>query len=521
MKKYFFLILFVFSNTFIHAQINEGDTLQFWSVSYVDWPPLWGTPQRIVNAVCKKAGQHCYVFVEDVATQPSQAALDTLVHRFDEHYFPNLTPLYGPVPDAFDNDSNVFILALDETNWAGYFDPGQQMPDTFIFSHWGMHSSQREMIFVAAYYFSGAPSIVAHEFGHLLHWQQDHSPEPPVNPVKYWEEAWIDEGFSTFAAEFLTQNITQQGVMHNNAFFASNPDLPLIYFLSGASYDQVLMWTVFMFEHYGGTQYIKTLIQEQANGIDGMRNALDSLGYSESFEDAFEQWIVANYIDDPVFESGKYSYFHFNFPVAQQTYVHNVYPTGPKTQTVTPFGADYNIFNATSSGQLSVTFNGDDTLKYRLAFVLMNTATSTIVDVISAEPDAQNEAVFNAADFGTEYNKIVMAVMCIDTALSDSSTAAYSYSAAVSPASVEDIKTRKEILLFPVPASDILNVTFGSDAFPDSCGYEISGSGGTALLAGKISAKSAGINISKLKPAVYFIEIRTSGNVYFNKFIKQ
>lgn len=521
MKKYFLLLLFILSNTFMYAQINEGDTLQFWSVSYVDWPPLWGTPQRVVNAVCKKAGQHCYVFVEDVATQPSQVNIDTLVYRFDNNYYPNLTPLYGPVPDALDNDSNVFILALDESNWAGYFDPGQQMPDTFMFSHWGMHSSQREMIFVAANYFSGAPSIVAHEFGHLLHWQQDHSPEPIVNPVKYWEDAWIDEGFSTFAAEYLNQNITQQGVLHNNAFFGNNPDIPLIYFLTGASYDQVLMWTVFMYEHYGGPQYIKMLIKEQANGIDGMRNALDSLGYSELFEDAFEQWIVANYIDDPDYNGGKYSYFHFDFPDASTTDIHNAYPTGLKTQTITPFGADYFNFNSTSVGQFSLTFSGDSTLIFRLTFILIDTATSDVVDVISVEPDIQNEAVFNAADFGTDYNKIVMAVMCVDTTLSDSSTAAYSYSAAVFPASVDEIKTKKEILLFPVPASNILNVKLNDSAFHDSCEYEISGNEGTVLLKGKIAGKSAGINISGLNPAVYFIKIKTSGRVYCKKFIKQ
>lgn len=521
MKKYFLLLVFVFSNTFIFAQVQEGDTMQFWSVSYVDWPPLWGTPQRIVSAVCEKAGQHCYVFVEDVAPQPSQANLDTLVHRFDYHFYPGLTQLYGPVPDALDNDSNVFILAFNESNWAGYFDPGQQMPDTFMMSHWGMHSSQHEMIYFAANYFSGAPSIVAHEFGHLLHWQQDHSPEPPANPVKYWEDAWIDEGFSTFAAEYLTQNITQQDVMHTNAFFTYNPDIPLVYFLTGASYDQVLLWTMFMYEHYGGPQYIQMLIKEQANGIKGMRNALDSLGYSESFEDAFEQWVVANYIDDTVFDSGKYSYYHFDFPSAQQTYTHSTYPTGLKTQTLAAFGADYNIFNATYSGQLDVTFDGDSAYKYRLAFILMNTSASEVTDVIHVAPDQQSHAAFSAADFGTDYNRIVMAVMCVDTILSDSTTAAYSYSADFTPSSVNEIMNQNKILLFPVPASDLLNVTLGGDVFYDSCEYEISGGEGTVLLTGKISEIKTCINISKLKPATYFIKIKTPGSAHISKFIKQ
>jgi hypothetical protein len=517
MKRYFFLLLFVFSNIISFAQISEGDTMQFWSVSYVDWPPLWGTPQRLVNAVCKKVGQHCYVFVEDVATQPSQASIDTLVSHFDNHFYPELTPLYGPVPDALDNDSNVFILALAESNWAGYFDPGQQMPDTFMYSHWAMHSSQREMIYIAAGYFSGAVEYVAHEFGHLLHWQQDHSPEPIVNPVKYWEEAWIDEGFSTFAAEYLTQDITQQGVMHSNAYFAGSTDLPLIYF---SSYDQVLLWTVFMYEHFGGNQYIKMLIKEQANGVVGMRNALDSLGYSESFEDAFEQWIIANYIDDEIFESGKYAYGHFDFPAAHSTFNHSAYPTGLKTQTLKAFGADYNVFNTATPGNFSLTFNGDIASQYRLAFILINTSTSAVIDVISVQPDAQNAAVFDASEFGTDYNKIVMAVMCVDTLLKEDSIVAYSYSATLTPLSVEEKDNKDEIKIYPVPASNTLQVE-NEGAYQDSCEYEISGIDGKTVMVGKFSGKSNTIDISGLKPSVYFIKILTTGKTVYRKFIKK
>lgn len=518
MKKCLLLFL-LFTSTCSMAQVQEGDTMQFWSVSYIDWPPLWGMPQRIVNAICKKAGQHCYVFVEDVATQPTQAELDTLVSQFDNNFYPNLTPLYGPVPDTLDNDSNVFILALNESNWAGYYDPGQQMTDTFINAHWGMHSSEHEMIFMAADYFSGATEIVAHEFGHLLHWGQDHSPEPPVNPVKYWEDAWIDEGFSTFAAEYLTQDINQQGVMHYNAFFSNDPDIPLVYFLTGASYDQVLLWSVYMYEHFGGAQYIKMLIKEQANGIHGMRKALDSLGYSGTFEDVFEQWIIANYIDDPVFDGGKYSYYHFNFPTAQQTYTHSTYPTGLKTQTLTAFGADYNVFNTTSAGQLDVTFDSDSSMSYRLDFILKNGTTT--VDVISVQPDAQGQAVFNAADFGTDYNKIIMAVMCVDTTLSDSTTAPYSYSATFTPSSVNDYNDGKDLLIYPDPAGNVLYIRIDDPNSACKGEYIIMDNKGSFLMTNSFHGKNVMINTSELKAGVYFIKIEKEGNVRFSKFVKE
>ena len=177
------IIAFIGKQNSCFSQYNDGDTLKFWSVTYIDWPPLQSSPQRLVNAICKKAGNHCYVFVEDSATQPLQANVDSLVHTFDYHFYDSLTTRYGPVPNVFDNDSNIFILVLNEPSWYGYFDPGQQMSDSMVYAQWNRHSCQREIIYVSADHFNYAVDIVAHEFGHLLHWQQDHSPEPIINPI--------------------------------------------------------------------------------------------------------------------------------------------------------------------------------------------------------------------------------------------------------------------------------------------------------------------------------------------------
>ncbi len=61
----FAVIALVSLQPYCFSQFVEGDTAGFWSVTYNDWPPLIGSPQRKVNATCKKAGAHCYVFVEE------------------------------------------------------------------------------------------------------------------------------------------------------------------------------------------------------------------------------------------------------------------------------------------------------------------------------------------------------------------------------------------------------------------------------------------------------------------------
>ncbi len=130
-KLTFFFIFLCYQ---VSAQVNEGDTLTFWSVTYIDWPPLTGTPQRQIQAVCKKVSDYCYVFVEIDATQPSQNSIDGFADLFDSVFYPNLTSKYGPMPDELDNDPRVYILAINEENWSGYFDPGQQMPDSFVYT---------------------------------------------------------------------------------------------------------------------------------------------------------------------------------------------------------------------------------------------------------------------------------------------------------------------------------------------------------------------------------------------------
>lgn len=436
------------------AQYVEGDTASFWSVTYNDWPPLIGSPQRLVKATCKKAGAHCYVFVEDLAVQPVQAAIDTLVDHFDHHWYDSLTAVYGPVPDVFDNDPKVIILVFDETDWSGYFDPGQQMPDTMVYRLWERHSNQKEIIYVATNSFDYADEIVSHEFGHMLHWQQDHSPEPIENPTKYWEEAWVDEGFSTFAAIYLTENIYQPNVLDNQAYFTYNPDIPLIYF---SDYNQVKLFMLFMFEHYGHWDYISTLISNQLNGIAGVNGTLSQLGYSETFDDAFEQWIIANYVDDTLYAGGKYAYAHYNFGAACNSQTHGVFPTGLISKTVNPYGADYVLFTATTPKPIVLEFNGQPDSKYRVDLILKNKVTNLVDSVLSVPLDASNHAMIEMDSLGSAYTKAVMVVMNLDSAIQEGSTASYSYSATLK-VGVDEQNPDNQISVFPNPAKEKLYV---------------------------------------------------------------
>jgi len=72
----------------------------------------------------------------------------------------------------------------------------------------------------------------------------------------------------------------------------------------GASY----LFQLYLFEHYGGAAFTSALVQEQANGIEGIENTLAAFGYKDSFNEIYDNWTVANYLDDTRRAGGKFGY---------------------------------------------------------------------------------------------------------------------------------------------------------------------------------------------------------------------
>lgn len=510
--KQTFMIIMVLLTMQNHcfSQYTEGDTASFWSVTYNDWPPLIGSPQRLIQATCKKSGSHCYVFTENNIAQPSQANMDSLVSRFDHHWYDSLTTVYGPVPNVFDNDPKVIILVFNESDWWGYFDPGQQMPDTMVYRLWERHSNQREIIYVSSTASNNFDDVVPHEFGHMLHWQQDHSPEPVANPTKYWEDAWVDEGFSTFAEIYLTENIYEHNIMDNEAFFTSNPDIPLIYF---SNYNQVKLFMLFMYEHYGHWNYISSLISNQLNGISGVASTLSQLGYTESFDDVFEQWALANCVDDTLYENGKYSYAHYNFASPLISNTHNTFPTSIISKTINPFGVDYILFSSTTPKPLTIDFSGQLNSKFRVDLILKNKITNLVDSIISVPLDASNHATFELDSLGSTYNKAILMVVNLDSTIHEGNTASYNYSATIQIGVNEEEKS-ENTTIFPNPADDILNITLNKNITTGSK-IELFDITGRLIFTSSINSVSntAIVSLKEVKQGLYLCVIKNGEDV--------
>ncbi len=143
---------------------------------------------------------------------------------------------------------------------------------------------------------------IAHEFQHLIHRDND-----------FDELSWVNEGCSTLA-EFIC------GYGHT-----TNLRYYMIYFWDTSlviwegylqNYGVVYLWALYMYEHYGGQPLIWDIVHEQANGIQGWNNVLQAHGIKKNFDQIFEDWAIANYLDDTSFAKGIYGYYNLDLPCA-------------------------------------------------------------------------------------------------------------------------------------------------------------------------------------------------------------
>lgn len=218
-----------------------------------------------------------------------QDSMDSIVDT-DVYYFGE----YDERPAGNENIDVMIYNIVDES----YFDP--DFPFYIAGFFWSSINEvfDRNMIFIDTFDWENRlgpdalhanlyEGTVAHELEHLIH--NDHDGN---------ELSWIDEGMADLA-EFL------------NGF--GHPDGHVVYYLAyhrtslttwgggledyGASY----LFQLYLLENFGSkvggvydNTWTRTLMDEQANSIAGVEAAT-----GEDFEELFDAWMLANYVDDP------------------------------------------------------------------------------------------------------------------------------------------------------------------------------------------------------------------------------
>jgi hypothetical protein len=392
---------------------------------------LWYTwslngPPTPVERMCtvRGEGQHVYVVVENSqwTTRVNQADVDAIVQAWDlasQGIHPDRgiydlnTMGFGPAPDMLDNDPKIYVLYYDfDISADGFFWAFDEYPD----GTQPYESNECEVLYMNSS--DNDPggsfliSVQAHEFEHMINWFADGD-----------EDSWADEGMAELAMWYY-------GHPDQVIAFPANPDIDLTTFSSGfADYVKVYLWSLYLYEHYAGEAGIYHLVQDTANGIPAVNNLLAWLGAPQTFVDVYADWIVANFIDDIVFEGGRYGYVGETLP-AFSAVTKNTYPVGNTNGSVLRYAADYIKFINGIPQRLR--FDGADVGVWKPRVILRSGTTTVAVENIPL--DAVDFGTYNLFDFGETYDQVVLVV----GKTTPSSSTSYQYGTEAIPADVAD-----------------------------------------------------------------------------------
>ena len=316
-----------------------------------------------ITAILRAVGKHCYVYVaEDQSV--SQAAVSKVQSKFDQTIYPINTGSFGNEwKPGIDGDNRVYLLLSDIKDGyqnptdgyvAGYFFAGDEMMQAEFPSHSKVRSNEKEIIYLDTYPCDPEAKdymeIVAHEFQHMIHYNQDNK-----------ESTWVNEGCSQIApvlcgftapGHFKLLKDAPDRSLNNWAQWDPMPD-----------YGQVYLWNQYLLEVFTRQKikpatFYRSLTKSKKASLSGFIEAFAGIGLG--LTDTFTDYIITNHVNDARLGDGKYSYQarhlkNYRFKEVKQIFN---FPAHEK-ESVKVWSSDaYLAHIGNVSGNLKVSFSG-------------------------------------------------------------------------------------------------------------------------------------------------------------------
>lgn len=406
-----------------HPEVLAGAQLQKTTWSFVvgstySWyaDDLTATNSRYaVSSTCRAVGTHCYVFVEDASwgSRVTQAAVDSVVHAFDSAtpadpgrgIYQTDVDTFGNPPDV-DGDPKIIILILDIKDGftgsggyvVGYFYSFNEMPKVTPYET----SNYAEIYFLDCnpLNLTTVPGIqkgmstTAHEFQHMIHWN--------YNKLG---DTFTNEGCSLMAEVVCGYPLYDQsgfgGEPNHYLFDWRRTDNTLVL----RDYSRAARFFLYVKEQFG-LGLFKTIVQTNLAGIGRLDAALAAAtpATSRRFADIFQDWLVANYLNDRSVDS-KWGYLYPSIVPVTSTVIlsPNVGATGA---TIANLGALYLSFRSGSSLSTTIT-SAAPASNFWIMALESGTAGKRVLPVTLGVP-------FSEPAFGTGYSEVTYLIGGID-----------------------------------------------------------------------------------------------------------
>jgi hypothetical protein len=302
-----------------------------------------------VIAELRYATPHVYVWVEQ-GVNVSDADLKKSADVFENKIYPTNRRYSGSEwTPGIDADPHLFILHARGMGQGvgGYYSSADEYPREI-----DPYSNEHEMFYInVEAYRPGTATyegVLAHEFQHMIHWNEDKS-----------EEVWVNEGLAELAAVLNGYDGDRATTL-----FTANPDVQLNAWAedplqAAPHYGNAYLFTQYCVQRFGAG-LMRAVVAEPADGRDGYEKVLEQHADGQTFDDVFRDWVIANYLDDPKLDDGRYGYTDLTVhasPVAR------IQRTPDEWQdAVHQYAADYVELLPSGSPTVTVTFQGSLTV---------------------------------------------------------------------------------------------------------------------------------------------------------------
>ncbi len=281
-----------------------GDVEVFNSVNLASNSPIR------IQAVLKKIGTHCYVYLEKGQRVDDKTIANIAAH-FDRKIVPQVRSMFGSEwSPGIDGDKRITLLLMNirdgydpsrgrNTFTSGYFNAGDEFPRSK-----NSNSNQREMLYLDTYPGKAGSvkflSVLAHEYQHMVHWYHD--------PKEF---DWVDESLSQLAP-FLCGYGHPPQVMA----FVRSPDNNLCAWSQKtalANYGQVYLWAYYIATHIASTEdrrreFVRKMVDQKSQGLSGLNAAIKKQKIKNNVANLFRSFSLANYLNDSRLARGAYGY---------------------------------------------------------------------------------------------------------------------------------------------------------------------------------------------------------------------
>lgn len=299
-----------------------------------------------------------YVWFE-VGTNPDMEAVRRSVDNF-ERAIPIMREYFGQEESpGIDGDPRLHILHAHDLgdDIAAYYAADSELPRIIA-----PESNERQMFFVNLDNMaddigtSEYEATLIHEYQHMIH-----------NNMDLNENIWLDEGMAELAA-LVTGFQEQSGF---SAAFTGAPETQLNTWTASGSasrnYGAAFLFMAYYLNRFG-PEAVRALIANPMDDLESVTDTLLQLGITDpvtgapvTADDVFQDWIIANLVDDPAVGDGRFTYSPTLGWTTPLYIADTLAPDEPAGISITQWGTIY--LALTEPGRYNFSFSGNPTAR--------------------------------------------------------------------------------------------------------------------------------------------------------------